>query len=102
MSSQPGTSIDAFNRARTLSAALVVCALVAVFAVAAYAWADDVQALWEKIPVAAKTISKSGQGIMRHQRGSPIGEMKKAASEIEREWLFGMLAERYGIKHNSV
>jgi predicted PurR-regulated permease PerM len=70
-------------RFRTLAAALVVCALVAVFAVAAYAWADDVQALWEKIPVAAKTISKSVQGLMRHQSGSPITEMKKAASEIE-------------------
>jgi len=70
-------------RLRVVAAALVVSALVALFAAAAYAWADDVESLWEKIPVAAKTISKSVQGMLRHNPGSPIAEVSKAAKEIE-------------------
>ena len=77
------SALTTLVRWRALAAGLVVSAVVALLGVAAYAWADDVQALWEKIPVAAKTISKSVQGVMRHSRGSPITEMKKAASEIE-------------------
>ena len=70
-------------RVRTVAAGLVVAALIALIGIAAYAWTDDVQALWEKSPVAAKTISKSVQGMMRHSTGSPITEVKKAANEIE-------------------
>lgn len=69
-------------RMRAVAAGLVVLALVAMLGVATYAWADDVEELWQKLPVAAKTISKSVQGMMRRP-ASPITEMKKAAAEIE-------------------
>jgi predicted PurR-regulated permease PerM len=75
--------LTAIVRLRTVAAALVVSAMIAALGGAAYAWADDVEALWEKVPVAAKAISKSVQGVMRHSGGAPITEVKKAAAEIE-------------------
>ncbi len=69
-------------RYRAIAAALVVLSIVALGGVAAWAWSDDVEALWQKIPVAAKTISKSLQK-MAQRSDSAVAQVKKAAAEVE-------------------
>jgi predicted PurR-regulated permease PerM len=69
-------------RLRALAAALVVGSIVGLGGIAAWAWGDDIEGLWQKIPLAAKTISKSLQK-MAQKPGNPMAEMKKAAAEVE-------------------
>ena len=71
-----------FVRYRVLASALVVLSIIALGGVAAWAWSDDVETLWQKLPVAAKTISRSLQK-MAQSPGSPMAEVKKAAAEVE-------------------
>lgn len=68
-------------RFRVLAAALVVLAIIAGAGFAAWAWSDDVQAIWQKIPVAARTVSKNVQQMVKP--AGPINEVKKAAADIE-------------------
>ena len=68
-------------RYRTVSAGLVVAALVGAFGFAAWSWSDDVEAIGEKVPEATKTVSRTVQRIATPSR--PITEMKKAAADIE-------------------
>ena len=69
-------------RYRALAAGLVVSSIVALGALAAWAWSDDVEAMWQRIPVAAKTISKSLQK-MAQRPGNPVAEVSKAAAEVQ-------------------
>jgi predicted PurR-regulated permease PerM len=69
-------------RVRVLAAAIVVLAVIGLMGAAAYAWSDDVVTIWEEIPVAAKSISKSLQKLAQKPAGS-FGEVKKAAAELE-------------------
>ena len=69
-------------RYRAIAAALVVSSIVAIAAAATWAWSDDIDGLWEKIPVAAKAISKSLQKVAQ-RAGGPVAEVKKAAAEVE-------------------
>lgn len=69
-------------RYRAVAAAVVVSAIVALGALAAWTWSDDVDAMWQKIPVAAKTISKSLQK-MAQRPGNPVAEVSKAAAEVQ-------------------
>jgi predicted PurR-regulated permease PerM len=69
-------------RFRVLAAALVVTSLVGLGGVAAWAWSDDVEEIWQQIPAAAKTISKSLQKITQRP-GNPVHEVQKAAAEVE-------------------
>ena len=69
-------------RYRVLASALVVLSIIALGAVAVWAWSDDLEMLWQKLPVAAKTISRSLQKIAQGP-GSPMAEVKKAAAEVE-------------------
>jgi predicted PurR-regulated permease PerM len=69
-------------RWRVVAAALVVTSLVALMAVAAWAWSDDVQNIWQETPNAAKMVSRSLQDVVRRPAG-PINEVKKAAAELE-------------------
>jgi predicted PurR-regulated permease PerM len=76
--------VDHMTRAlrfRALSAGVVVVALLGAFAFAAWSWSDDVEAIWEKVPDAAKTVSRTVQRIAKPSR--PITEVKKAAADIE-------------------
>ncbi|HET9652449.1 MAG TPA: AI-2E family transporter [Usitatibacter sp.] len=78
--------VDAFTRVlryRVLSAAIVVLGLAGLFAAGAWAWQDDVAAIWEKVPGAVKSISKSVQEIARKPGPNPVAEVTKAAQEIE-------------------
>src|SRR5512142_1136627 len=68
-------------RLRVLAAAIVVLALVGALGVAAWAWSDDLQAIWQKVPVAARTVSKNVQQMVKP--AGPITEVKKAAADIE-------------------
>ena len=68
-------------RYRVIAAAIVVLAVLGSMGWAAYAWSDDAMAIWEKVPAATKTISRSLQKIA--QKPSPITEVKKAAADIE-------------------
>jgi predicted PurR-regulated permease PerM len=45
-------------------------------------WSDDAEELWQQVPAAAKSISKSLQRIVQRPAG-PITEVKKAAAELE-------------------
>ncbi len=69
-------------RIRAIAAGLVVVALVALLGVGVWSWADDVVAVWEKVPEAAKSISRTVQRVAR-KPSSQITEMKKAAADIE-------------------
>jgi predicted PurR-regulated permease PerM len=69
-------------RFRVLAATVVLAAVVALIGTAAWAWSDDIDAVWQKIPVAAKSISKS-LTKMAQGPSSPVAEVKKAANEIE-------------------
>lgn len=68
-------------RSRVLAAAIVVLAIVGSAGVAAWAWSDDVAAIWQKVPVAARTVSRNVQQMVKP--AGPINEMKKAAADIE-------------------
>jgi predicted PurR-regulated permease PerM len=69
-------------RYRILSATIVVAGVLAILGTAAWAWSDDVAALWERVPEAAKTVSKSLKKVAQTPT-SPVAEVKKAAAEIE-------------------
>jgi predicted PurR-regulated permease PerM len=69
-------------RWRALAAAVVLFALLGMLGTAAWAWSDDIDRLWEKLPVATKTISKSLQRAAQ-QPSSPVAQMKEAAEDIE-------------------
>jgi predicted PurR-regulated permease PerM len=69
-------------RWRVVSAALVVFACIGLLGLAAYSWADDVQVLWDEIPNATKSLSKSLQQVVR-KPSAPLTEMKKAAADID-------------------
>jgi predicted PurR-regulated permease PerM len=69
-------------RWRALAAGLVVSSVLAALCLAVYSWSDDAQALWEEVPAATKTISKSVQKLVQ-QPSKPITEMKKAAADFE-------------------
>ena len=69
-------------RWRALAAGLVVTALVGLIGAAAWSWSDDLQKIWEELPQAAKTVSRSLQDVVRRPVG-PINEVKKAAAELE-------------------
>ena len=69
-------------RWRALAAGLVVFAVLAAMGLAAYSWSDDIQGLWDEIPAATKSISKSLQKMVQ-QPSKPITEVKKAAADIE-------------------
>jgi predicted PurR-regulated permease PerM len=69
-------------RWRAVAAALVVFAGMGLIGLAAWAWADDVQVLWEEMPNATKVLSKSLQAMVR-KPGGQLTEMKKAAADLE-------------------
>ena len=69
-------------RHRVVAAAIVVLSLVGLLAFAAWSWSDDVQAIWLRVPAAAKSVSRTVQEIVRKPAG-PITEVKKAAADIE-------------------
>lgn len=75
-------ALTAVVRYRVIAAALVVVSIVALGGVAAWAWRDDVEALWQKMPAAARTISKSLQK-MAQRPDSAVAQVKKAAAEVE-------------------
>jgi predicted PurR-regulated permease PerM len=80
--------VDLFTklvRVRTIAAAVVVLSVIGVLGSAAWVWSDDAVTIWEKVPVAAKSISKSLQKMMSQKSSapSPVAEMQKAAAEIE-------------------
>jgi len=70
-------------RLRVIAAAIVVLSLVGLFATAVWAWQDDVVTIWEKLPVAVKSISKSVQDIAQKPGPNPVAEVKKAAQDLE-------------------
>jgi predicted PurR-regulated permease PerM len=69
-------------RVRGVAAAIVVCTILAGLGAAAWSWTDDIATIWEKVPVAAKSISKSLQKIAQKPAG-PMAEVTKAAADLE-------------------
>ena len=76
------TGLTIIVRFRVIAAALVVLSLVGLLGLAAWAWSDDLDSAWQKLPVAVKSISKSLQKMSR-QPGNPVAEVQKAAAEVE-------------------
>jgi len=74
--------LERFLRWRVVAAAVVVGAGLGAAGIAAWAWSDQAATLWEKVPDAARTVSKALQKVAR-QPSKPITEVKKAAAEIE-------------------
>jgi predicted PurR-regulated permease PerM len=70
-------------RMRVLAAAIVVLSLLGLVALAAWAWSDDAVAIWQKLPVAVKSVSKSVQDMAEKPGPNPVAEVKKAAQDIE-------------------
>lgn len=79
--SRPVTWLQAVVRWRSLAAAIVVLSIVGLAGAAAWGWRDDAQALYQQLPDAAKTISKSLQKYVKP--GGPITEVKRSAVELE-------------------
>src|SRR5690348_8499502 len=79
--SRPVSWLQVVVRWRSLAAAIVVLAIVGLAGVAAWAWSDDAQNIYEQLPEAAKTLSRSLQKYVKP--GGPITEMKKSAVELE-------------------
>jgi predicted PurR-regulated permease PerM len=75
-------AITRLVRWRVLGASLVVSAVVGLLGAGAWAWSDDVVALWQRVPEATKTIAASLKRVAQ-QPASPVAEVKKAAAEIE-------------------
>jgi predicted PurR-regulated permease PerM len=69
-------------RWRVLSATVVVAAVLALLAAAAWSWRDDVERLWEQLPVAARAVADSVKKAARQPAGN-VAEVTKAAAEIE-------------------
>ena len=69
-------------RSRVLAATIVVTGVLAMLGTAAWAWSDDLSALWHRVPEATKAISTSLKKVTQ-QPSSPVAEVKKAAAEIE-------------------
>lgn len=74
--------LTAVIRWRPLAAGIVVLACIGLTSLGAYAWADDVQMLWQEVPAAARTLSKSLQKVVQ-KPAAPINEMKKAADDLQ-------------------
>jgi predicted PurR-regulated permease PerM len=68
-------------RYRVIAAGIVALGLIGIAAFAAWAWSDDVQAIWQKVPVAARTVSRNVQQMVKP--AGPLTEVKKAAADIE-------------------
>src|SRR6185436_1884219 len=69
-------------RFRVLAAFLVVFSIVAAAGFGAWAWSDDLEAAWVKLPGAAKEVSRSVQRLAQ-KPGNPVAEVSKAAAEVE-------------------
>ncbi len=69
-------------RYRVIAAGVVVVALVCALGFAAWSASDDIQAIWQKVPVAAKSVSRTVQRIAS-KPSAPIKEVNKAAEDIE-------------------
>jgi len=69
-------------RFRVLAAFLVVFSIVGAAGFGAWAWSDDLEAAWVKLPGAAKEVSRSLQRLAQ-KPGNPVAEVSKAAAEVE-------------------
>ena len=76
-------ALEKFVRARVVAAGIVVLAVVGLLGLAAWTWSDDVARIWDEVPGAAKTLSRSLQKYVKPTGPSAITEVKKAAAEIE-------------------
>lgn len=77
--------VDALTRAirsRAAASALVMLALLALLGFGAWSWSDDAEAIWRKVPVAAKTLSRHLQRVAE-KPAAPITEVNKAAADFE-------------------
>ena len=71
-----------FLRWRALSATVVVSGVIALMGWGLWAWSDDIAGLWQRVPVAARSIAESFKKVAG-QPSSSMAEVKKAAAEIE-------------------
>ena len=69
-------------RYRVVAATLVVALALGLLGAAIWSWRDDVERLWEQVPVAARAVADSVKKATR-KPASPVAEVKKAAAEIE-------------------
>jgi predicted PurR-regulated permease PerM len=76
-------ALERVVRMRAVAAGIVVLATVGLMGVAAWTWSDDVARIWDEVPGAAKTLSRSLQKYVKPTGPSAITEVKKAAAEIE-------------------
>ena len=74
--------VTRFVRYRVAAATLVVTGVIALLGWGIWAWSDDAVALWQRVPVAARSIADSVKKVAQ-QPSSPVAEVKKAAAEIE-------------------
>jgi predicted PurR-regulated permease PerM len=71
-----------FLRWRVLSATVVVFSVLALLGAATWSWRDDVERIWEQVPVATRAVADSVKKAAR-QPGGSVAEVTKAAAEIE-------------------
>jgi predicted PurR-regulated permease PerM len=77
--------VDALTRVlrwRILSATVVVVSILALLGAAMWSWRDDVERIWDQVPVAARAVADSVKKAARQPAGS-MAEVTKAAAEIE-------------------
>src|SRR5687767_9526434 len=77
--------VDALTRLvrwRVLAATIVVTGVLGLLFAAAWSWPDDVERIWDQVPVAARAVADSVKKAARQPAGS-MAEVTKAAAEIE-------------------
>ncbi|HEX5128231.1 MAG TPA: AI-2E family transporter [Usitatibacter sp.] len=69
-------------RWRVLSATVVVAGVLALLAAITWSWRDDMERIWDQVPVAARAVADSVKKAARQPAGN-VAEVTKAAAEIE-------------------
>ena len=75
--------IERVVRWRVVAAAIVVLSILGLFGLGAWGWSDDAVAIWQKLPIAVKSVSQSVQDIAKSPGPNPVAEVKKAAQDLE-------------------
>ena len=73
-------AVSTLVRHRVIGAAVVMVAILGLFGLAVWAWADDAERLWMEAPQGAKTLSSS---LQKYVKPGPFNEVKKAAADLE-------------------
>ena len=77
--------VDALTRVlrwRVVSATVVVAGVLGMLIAISWSWRDDVERIWDQVPIAARAVADSVKKAARQPAGN-VAQVTKAAAEIE-------------------